>query len=303
MSASTDNVVFRGTAPALVTPFTAEDELDGPAFRNLIDWQIRQGADAVVVLGTTGENPTISPEERHRLTEMAVDVSNGRIPVIVGTGTNSTRESVGFSRNAEKAGVDALLIVGPYYNKPAEEGICAHVSAIASATDCPIILYNVPARTGLNISADTVLRLADDVPAVVGVKEASGNLKQVTDILKGRPNDLAVYSGDDEITFPMLALGADGAVSVLSNALPERFGEMVRRALADDFVRARELHLELLEAMRACFVETNPIPIKSVLSAMGYIQPNLRLPLTPVPEGSVRDEILEPFHPYLDLEQ
>lgn len=299
MSATTQNTVFQGTAPALVTPFTADDELDGTAFRNLVDWQVRQGVDAVVVLGTTGENPTISSDERHRLTDMAVDQADGRIPVIVGTGTNSTRESVRFSRKAAKAGVDALLIVGPYYNKPTDEGMYAHVAEIAESSDCPIILYNVPSRTGSNISADTVLRLADRIPSVVGVKEASGDLAQVTDILKGRPDDLAVYSGDDEITLPMLALGAEGAVSVLANALPKLFGEMVRHALDDDFSQARKIHLDLLEAMRACFIETNPIPIKTVMAEMGLIEQYLRLPLV-ASKDSIREDILEPFHAYLD---
>ncbi len=299
MSASTQDIVFEGTAPALVTPFTADDELDEAAFRNLIDWQVDRGADAVVVLGTTGENPTISPDERHLLTEIAVDQADGRIPVIVGTGTNSTRESVRFSRKASAAGVDALLIVGPYYNKPTAQGIFAHVASIAEVSETPIILYNVPSRTGSNIAADTVLRLAEDVPSVVGVKEASGDLAQVTDILDGRPDDLAVYSGDDEITLPMLALGADGAVSVLSNALPRLFGDMVRHALNDDFLRARTLHLDLLDAMRACFIETNPIPIKAILAEMGLIEPYLRLPLVPS-NDSVHEDILEPFHAYLE---
>lgn len=299
MSASTQNMIFRGTAPALVTPFTAGDELDETSFRNLINWQVLQGADAIVVLGTTGENPTISFDERQRLTEIAVDQSDGRIPVIVGTGTNSTRESVRFSRKAAAVGVDALLIVGPYYNKPTDEGMVAHVSAVADATDCPIILYNVPSRTGSNISAETVLHLAADVPSVVGVKEASGDLTQVADILKHRPDDLAVYSGDDEITLPMLALGADGAVSVLSNALPKYYGEMVRHGLDDNFRRAREIHMDLLPAMRACFLETNPIPIKAVLAEMGYIEPHLRLPLV-ASQNEMQAQILKPFHVYLE---
>lgn len=299
MSASTQRMVFRGTAPALVTPFTADDELDETSFRNLINWQILQGADAIVVLGTTGENPTISHKERRRITDIAVEQAAGRVPVVVGTGTNSTRESVNFSKQAAAAGVDALLIVGPYYNKPTAEGVKAHVAAVADATDCPIILYNVPSRTGSNIAADTALEIADQVPTVAGVKEASGNLEQISDILAGRPDHLALYAGDDEFALPLLSLGADGAVSVVSNAVPKFFGEMVQHGLDGNLAEARALHMKLLDAMRACFVETNPIPIKAVLAEMGYIESHLRLPLVPLqPEN--RSVIRNAFDSFLD---
>lgn len=298
MSEDTDDLVFRGTAPALVTPFTRDDELDEEAFRALIDWQIEEGAAALVVLGTTGENPTVSHEERRRLTDWAVDQAEGRVPVVVGTGTNSTRKSVKFSREAERAGVDALLVVGPYYNKPTAEGVRAHVADIARATDAPIIFYNVPSRTGSNVDAETVLLLAEEVPQVRGIKEASGDVAQITDILADRPDSLGVYAGDDEIAFPLLALGGDGAVSVVSNALPEEFDAMVQAGLDDRIEEARRRHFDLLDAMRASFVETNPIPIKAVLAEMGRIASPLRLPLSPLSPES-RDEVMAAFGPHL----
>ncbi len=290
--------VFRGTAPALVTPFTRDGKVDEPALRRLIDRQIEGGVDALVVLGTTGENATIWPEERRRIVELTLEHVNGRVPVIVGTGNNSTSESLVFSREAARAGADGLLIVGPYYNKPPQEGFRAHVAAIAEAVDTPIILYNVPGRTGFNITAETTLRLAEEIPTVVGIKEASGNLAQITDILAHRPPQLAVYAGDDEITLPLLALGADGVISVVCNALPERFTALVRAGLAGDFEQARKLHFELLPAMRACFYATNPIPIKAVLHAMGLIEDVVRLPLVPLDE-TTRRRVLEAFEAFL----
>ena len=293
--------LFTGTAPALVTPFTEEDEIDERAFRRLVDDQVEGGADGLVVLGTTGENPTVTHAERRRLVDLAVEQAAGRVPVIVGTGTNSTRESAVFSREAAQAGADGLLVVGPYYNKPTQAGFRAHVTAIADATGCPILVYNVPGRTSFNVTAETMLRLAEEVPSVAGVKEASGNLAQIADILKGRPERLAVYAGDDEITLPLLALGGDGAVSVLSNVLPGRFSRMVRAALEGRFDEARRLHLELLPAMRACFFETNPLPVKTVLAAMGLMTGRVRLPLAPIESAATRRRILEAFGAFVDV--
>lgn len=286
--------LFTGTAPALVTPFTPDDELDERAFRALIDRQIDAGVAALVVLGTTGENPTVSRNERRRLVDLAVEEANGRAPVIVGTGTNSTRESLMFSREATAAGADGLLVVGPYYNKPSQAGFRAHVHAVAEAADAPIILYNVPGRTCFNMTAETVLRLADEVPQVVGVKEASGNLAQVSDLLAQRPDSLAVYSGDDEMALPIILLGGDGVVSVVSNAVPDRMTAMVEAALRDHLDAARRLHFELLPAMRACFFETNPVPIKAVLAAAGWMRPKLRRPLVPMDEA-VRRRVFDAF--------
>ena len=280
--------IFRGTAPALVTPFCNANEVDEPAFRRLIDRQINAGAEALVVLGTTGENATIWPHERRKIVDLALGQAAGRVPVIIGTGNNSTSESVVFSRDAAQAGASGLLVVGPYYNKPPQRGFIAHVSAIADATDCPIIVYNVPGRTGLNLTAETVLTLARTIPSVVGVKEASGDLEQITDILLQRPPHLAVYSGDDEMTLPLLVLGADGVISVLGNVLPQPMGDLVRAGLRDDFGVARRLHLRLVGAMRACFFDTNPIPVKTVLHSLGLLDGSLRLPLVPLTEGSAK---------------
>lgn len=289
-------MLFRGVAPALVTPFTSDDEIDLPAFRRLIDIQIDGGVSALVVLGTTGENPTVPPGERRRLVDAAVSHTDGRVPVIIGTGTNDTAESVAFSREAVDAGADGLLVVGPYYNKPSQAGFAGHVAAIAEGADAPIILYNVPGRTSFNITADTVLRLAEEVPQVMGVKEASGDLAQITDILAGRPDDLAVYAGDDEMAFPTIALGGDGCVSVIANALPAAYSRLVQAALDGDLAAARKQHLTLLPAMRACFLETNPVPIKTVCADMGWMEETFRLPIAPFSDDApAREKVLDIF--------
>ena len=288
------NRLFRGTAPALVTPFTADGDVDNAAFCRLIDRQIDGGVEALVVLGTTGENATVWPDERRRLVDLALEHTNRRVPVIIGTGNNSTGESIVFSKEAAAAGADGLLVVGPYYNKPPQAGFHAHVAAIAEATDCPIMLYNVPGRTSFNALAETTLGIAEAIPTVVGVKEASGNLAQISDILAHRPDHLGVYAGDDEMALPLLTLGADGVVSVVSNVLPRLFGDLVRAGLHGDFETARDSHFHLLPAMRACFFETNPIPAKTMLAAMGLIEPTLRLPLVPMTEPN-RQRLLAAF--------
>ncbi len=293
------SLLFRGTAPALVTPFTPDDEIDEAAFRRLIDFQIGGGVEALVVLGTTGENPTVTHDERRRLVGVALEHTAGRVPVVVGTGTNDTAQSVTFSKEAADAGADALLVVGPYYNKPTPDGLVRHVSLIAEATDAPVLLYNVPGRTGSNITAETTLRIADAVPSVFGVKEASGNLNQVADLLAGRPAGFGVYSGDDDLTLPMLALGADGLVSVIANAVPGAVSEMVRLGLRGDFEAARAKHFELLGAMRASFYESNPSPVKAVLAEMGMMEEAVRPPLAPVtPE--TRRRVLAAYRPHIE---
>ena len=297
-----DDMLFRGVAPALVTPFTADDEIDEDAFRGLIQRQIDGGVSGLVVLGTTGENPTITDAERRRLVDIAVETADGRVPVIIGTGTNNTDQSVAYSEAAAEAGADGLLVVGPYYNKPSQAGFRGHVEAIADATDTPIILYNVPGRTSFNIAPETVLQLGEEVPQVVGVKEASGDIDQISEILLHRPDDFAVYSGDDAMTLPLLALGADGVVSVISNALPERISTMVNDGLNGDLAAAREQHFDLLPAMEACFLETNPVPIKDVCATLGWMEPHVRLPLEPLDERApVRQRILAAFEEFLDV--
>jgi len=294
------NYLFTGVAPALITPFTADDEIDEPAMRKLIDWQVESGVDALVVLGTTGENATVWPEERRRIVDLADEHTAGRVPVIIGAGNNSTSESIVFSKEATASGADGLLIVGPYYNKPTQDGFRAHVAAIADATDKPIIIYNVPGRTSFNLKAETMLKIAEEIPTVVGVKEASGDIAQISDILAGRPDRLAVYAGDDEMALPLIVLGANGVISVVANAIPDRFSEMIHNALAGDFEKARTQHFELLQAMRACFYETNPIPIKTVLGAMGRINPRLRLPLIEMKEGP-RNRVLDAFSSLIEV--
>jgi 4-hydroxy-tetrahydrodipicolinate synthase len=292
------DLLFRGTAPALVTPFTSDDRIDEAAFRRLVDFQIDGGMEALVVLGTTGENPTVTHAERRRLVDLAVEQTAGRVPVIVGTGTNNTAQSVEFSREAVDAGADALLVVGPYYNKPTPNGLVRHVSMIADAADAPILLYNVPGRTGSNITAETTLRIADAVPAVFGVKEASGNLAQITDLLAQRPDGFGVYSGDDDLTLPMLALGADGLVSVIANAVPGAVSDLVRLGLAGDFEAARALHFQLLDAMRASFFESNPGPVKAVLAEMGMMDAAVRPPLDAVTAATHR-RVLDAYRPHI----
>lgn len=290
--------IFTGTGTAIVTPFTSDDEIDYEAFNKHVDLQIEGGVDALVVLGTTGENATIWPEERREFVERAIDHVDGRVPVVVGTGNNSTSESIAFSKEAAAQGADGLLIVGPYYNKPTQSGFKAHVEAIAEATDCPIVLYNVPGRTSFNILPDTILDLAESVPTVVGVKEASGSIAQIGDILAGRPDSLAVYSGDDEMTLPLIGLGGDGVISVISNAIPGEFSRMTRAALDGRLEEARRLHFDLLGAMRACFYETNPIPIKAVLTDMGVMGGRMRLPLVEITEAN-RGRVLDAFRPFI----
>lgn len=294
-----DAHLFQGVAPALVTPFTSHDEIDEAAFRQLITRQIEGGVSGLVVLGTTGENPTVAQYERRRLVTLAIDQADGQVPVIVGTGTNSTEESITLSVEAARAGADGLLVVGPYYNKPSQAGFRRHVEAIAERTDCPIILYNVPGRTSFNIAPETVLALAEDVPSVVGVKEASGDVAQISDILQHRPDSLAVYAGDDEMALPLIALGAEGGISVISNALPGPFCTMVGDALSGNLDAARQQHFDLLSAMRACFFQTNPVPVKLVLAAWEQMEPHVRQPLVlPADEHPVRVRIRSAFEPH-----
>ncbi len=302
--------LFRGTAPALVTPFTPAGGLDVDAFRRLIDFQIEGspgldgpaygGVEALVVLGTTGENPTVTDDERRQLVDLALEHAAGRVPVIVGTGTNSTAHSVTFSTEAARAGADGLLVVGPYYNKPTPDGVLGHISAIADATDCPLVLYNVPGRTGSNLTAETQLRVAEAVPSVVGLKEASGDLVQIAEIIQHAPEGVAVYSGDDALAFPTVALGGAGLVSVIANAAPGPVSEMVRRALAGDVAEARALHYQLFDAMRASFVEANPSPVKAVLAAQGRMAETVRLPLAPLTDAG-RQRVMAAYAPFVEV--
>jgi 4-hydroxy-tetrahydrodipicolinate synthase len=277
-------LLFRGTGTALITPFKKNRALDETALKHLVDFQIKNGVEALLPTGTTGESVTLSDEEQARVVEIVVAQARGRVKVIAGAGSNSTRKAISLSQRMIAAGADGILSVAPYYNKPTQEGFYQHYAAIAAAIDVPIIVYNVPGRTGSNIEAETTLRIAENIPHIAGIKEASGNFGQIMEILRNRPEGFAVWSGDDAITLPMIALDADGVVSVVSNEVPKRFSEMVRLCLKGKFDQAIKLHNELLPLMNFNFIESSPIPVKAVLASMGLIEEQYRLPLVPLSE-------------------
>ncbi len=276
---------WAGTTVALVTPFDTAGELDEAALRRLVDWQIEEGIDAILVAGTTGESVTLSSAELQRLLEVTLEQTADRVPVLCGTGSNSTARSVETTRLAERCGADAVLVVSPYYNKPTQEGLYRHFRTVAEATALPVIVYNVPGRTGCNISAETTLRLAA-VPNIQAIKEASGNLVQIMTILRDRPEGFLVLSGDDSTTLPLIAAGAEGVISVVANEVPREFSRMVRAARSGDWSEARSLHYRLFGLMEANFIESNPIPVKAALAMMGRIQEVYRLPLVPMGEAN-----------------
>lgn len=271
-----------GTITAIVTPFNDDLSVDIESFKNLLDFQIEEGIDGVVVCGSTGESATLSTKEKLSLIITAVEHINGRIPVIAGTGSNNTQDTIDLTLLAKEHGADAALLVAPYYNKPDQEGLYHHYMAIAEAVDLPQIIYNVPGRAGVNILPDTQLRLAEEVPHIIATKEASGDLEQIMTIIKYKPENFLVFSGDDTLTLPITLLGGDGVISVLSNYAPKQFGEMVRHALKGNIKSARKLHYNLMNLMMINFIETNPIPVKTILSMMGYCKDNFRLPLLPI---------------------
>lgn len=273
--------MITGSIPAIVTPMHADGSLDLPGFRRLLDWHVAEGSDAIVVVGTTGESPTVDVEEHCTIIETAVSHVAGRVPVIAGTGANSTREAIELGQFAKRAGADAHLSVVPYYNKPSQEGLYQHFKAIAEAVDLPLILYNVPGRTVADMSNDTTLRLAQ-VPGIIGVKDATGNVERGADLIKRAPRDFAIYSGDDASALALILLGAHGTISVTANVAPRLMNEMCKAALAGELHRARELNFRLLGLHRQLFVEANPIPVKWAVQQMGLIEGGLRLPLTPL---------------------
>src|SRR3954469_2638601 len=279
---------MRGCATALVTPFRKDGSVDEECFRRLVGRQIKGGVKLMVPCGTTGESVTMNEAERLTVIRATVEVSKklkGR--VIAGTGSNNTAATIDFTRKAREAGADAALLVGPYYNKPTQEGFFAHFSEIArSVKGFPLMLYNVPGRTGSNISAATTLRLAEKYENIVATKEASGNLSQIMEILDGRPKNFRVFSGDDAVTLPLISLGADGLVSVVSNELPKETSRMVEDALKGAFTAARKIHYKILPLMEANFIESSPAPCKFVMKEMGFVEENLRLPLVPVTGAS-----------------
>ena len=279
-------LLFQGTATALVTPFKKDGSVDEPSLRELVDFQIRGGVEALVPVGSTGEGATLSESEQAFVIETVVDQVNGRVPVIGGASSNSTQRAIALAKQVKECRADAILSVAPFYNKPTQEGIYRHFSAIAEAVEMPIVIYNVPGRTASNIEPSTVLRLAEDVPNIVGIKEASGNLGQIMQIINERPKEFGVWSGDDIFALPLVASGADGIISVVGNEVPDLFSEMVRQALKGKFQKAREIHYKLLPLMNINFIESNPIPVKAAMALMGKMDDHVRLPLVELSEAS-----------------
>ena len=269
------DINLKGMGVALITPFKEDESVDYEALGRLVDYLLQNGADYLVVLGTTAETPTLTEEEKKKIIELVVTKVRHRIPIVLGVGGNCTKSVVDKLKNDNFEGIDAILSVVPYYNKPSQEGIYQHYKAIAQATELPVILYNVPGRTGVNMTAETTLRLAR------AVKEASGNITQMDDIIKNKPKDFNVISGDDGITFPLITLGAIGVISVIGNAFPREFSRMVRLALAGDYDSARTIHHRFTELFSLLFVDGNPAGVKSMLSMMGFVENRLRSPLVP----------------------
>jgi 4-hydroxy-tetrahydrodipicolinate synthase len=272
---------LRGLGVALITPFKEDESVDYDALKRLVDYLLQNKTDFLCILATTAETPTLTEEEKHHIKELVVERVQGRIPIIVGVGSNCTRNVIETIQKGDFTGVDGLLTVVPYYNKPSQEGLYQHYKAIATSTDMPIVLYNVPGRTGVNMKAETTLRIAHDFKNVIAIKEASGDITQMDDIIKNKPSTFEVISGDDGITYPLLTLGAVGVISVIGNAFPLEFGRMVRLALNGDFDNARTIHHKFAELFKLLFVDGNPAGVKSMLNAMGMIENKLRLPLVP----------------------
>src|ERR687886_466490 len=272
--------MFSGAFTALITPFK-NGEVDGEALADLAEFQIRQGVNGLVPCGTTGETPALTEEEDRLVIETAVHVSGGQAPVIAGTGSNSTDMAIKYTRMAEKAGADGSLQVAPYYNKPTQEGLFRHFSAIAESTSLPLILYNIPSRTSITLSANTTARLSE-IPNVVGIKDATLSVSMVSDVRRLCGEEFAILSGDDPMTLPVMSLGGNGVISVASNVAPAAVSEMVKALNSEDFERGRELHYELFPLFRALFLETNPIPVKAAASLLGLCSDEMRLPLVPM---------------------
>ena len=266
---------------ALITPFKADFSVDYESLDRLLDYLINEGADFLCILATTGETPCLSAEEKSKVKNLIVEKVAGRIPILMGCGGNNTMAVVEELKNGDFRGIDGVLSVCPYYNKPSQEGLYQHFKTIAAATNLPVVLYNVPGRTGINLAAETTLRLARDCENIVAIKEASGNFTQIDDIIKNKPADFDVLSGDDGITFPLITLGATGVISVIGNALPKEFSRMVRLALNGDYDSARTIHHRFTELFSLLFVDGNPAGVKAMLNSMGMIENVLRLPLVP----------------------
>lgn len=276
---------FQGSMVAMVTPFR-DGKVDEAKLRELVEFHVKHGTDGLVPCGTTGESPTLSHAEHKRVVEIVIEAAAGRLPVIAGTGSNSTAEAIDMTVHAAKAGADAALLVSPYYNKPTQQGLYEHFRAIAEAAPgLPLILYNIQGRTAVNIETDTLKRLSE-IPNIVGVKEASGSLDQMTSVVLACGPDFSVVSGDDSLTLPLMAVGGRGVISVVANILPKEVAEMTHAALDGDWKRARELHWKLFPICRAMFVETNPIPVKEAMAMLGMIRAEWRLPMCPMSDAN-----------------
>lgn len=272
---------LKGIGVALITPFKSSGDVDYAALSRLIDYQLQNDIDYLVILGTTAETQTLSPEEQNTIKQFIVSKVNGQLPLVVGFGGNNTAALVQQLKTIDFTGIDALLSVVPYYNKPSQEGIYQHYKALAQASPLPLVLYNVPGRTGVNMTAETTLRLARESKNIIGVKEASGNLVQASAIVENKPDDFLLISGDDGTTFPLITLGAAGVISVIGNAFPKTFSRMVHLALSGDYQAAEAIHNDLAELFELSFIDGNPAGVKSMLTVLGFIENELRLPLTP----------------------
>jgi 4-hydroxy-tetrahydrodipicolinate synthase len=275
------NNKLTGMGVALITPFKTDESIDFEALSRIVEHQIKNGTDYLVVCGTTAETPTLTVAETDKVTRFVVDCVGGRLPIVLGVGGNCTKAVVDKVSTLDLSGIDAILSVTPYYNKPSQEGLYQHYAAIAKASPLPIVLYNVPGRTGINMLPATTIRLANEFSNICAIKEASGNFSQIDDIIKNKPADFMVISGDDAITFPLITLGAVGVISVIGNAFPREFSRMVRLSLEGDYDSARKIHHRFTELIELLFVEGNPAGVKSMLALMGFIENKLRLPLVP----------------------
>lgn len=269
---------FTGVYTAIITPFTQDGKVDEKALENLIDRQINAGVAGIVPVGTTGESPTLSHEEHHFVIDLVIQMVNKRVAVIAGTGSNNTREAISLTQHAQKSGADASLQVAPYYNKPTQEGFYLHFKAIAENADIPLIIYNIAPRTAKNIETPTMVKLAQ-LKNIVGVKEASGDINQMMDVIRFTGDEFSVLAGDDNMILPLMAIGGDGVISVASNVVPQKLVSLVKAAQAKDYDQARSLHYEMLPLFKAMFLETNPIPVKESLAMMGLVEPVFRLPM------------------------
>lgn len=273
--------IFKGLGIALVTPFMQDGEVDYKALTRLVDYQIQNGADFLCILATTGETPCLSTDEKHKIKELVVDRVRGRLPILMGCGGNNTRAVVEELRSTDLRGIDGILSVCPYYNKPSQEGLYQHFRTIAEASPVPVVLYNVPGRTGINLKPETTVRLAQDCENIIAIKEASGSLEQVDEIIKNKPDRFDVISGDDALTFSMVASGAAGSISVIGNALPKEVSRMIRLEFKGEYEAARIIHHRFTELYSLLFVDGNPAGVKALLHEMGFIENVLRLPLVP----------------------